>query len=339
MQKSEQLEPNDPFVLESCRIANRAAINIVTRLGFDDLRSAAVDPDNRSIVEKSFAFDVDEMGEVFVMSEFDSPIGLIFLRFSLSRIAFDIVHLMRTVLGSHYGESVFDSGVVKILKKKSIDVYKLLNLSKGDSCDPLVGEHAEKALVLFIENLPFFARSTVIDSLGHSKLGYVQNYLRVELEDHWKDLGLPKKFSLITIEQLEEVRKYDVRHRHWFLGDRKAYLDLTTLHILADSLHARYKEYIADAKETEASFHRTNRRASEDDWDAFWTERVSEDYGDLHPRALREFKKNRGAIASNLRDIHLGAIYDYSPEVIREKISESRSLNNSPRLRKSKKLR
>lgn len=317
------LDPTDPIVQASLKPSNELALQIVKKLRIPDLNvGEALDAEG-----KHYGYYVGHGGEVILhASIMTGYVGIITSSVSLSRVALSILYLMRKLTNNDLGPDELDEEAAEILKRKGVKMTDLFGIDPDEDLEPILLDHAEKVLELFLENIPFFTHSVMVDAIEHSKLGYVLNRLSPKLKDRWQELGLPKKFSIFSKKQIEEVREYDIRHRHWFLGDRKKYLKMDKLPTEADKLLDLYKKFVREYREIRQSYFKLNRRSDEEEWKSEWRKRSNRDFPNIPRTAVEELLKNPDVRPYELRNLHLAEFYGYDTETIRGKISEARSL-------------
>jgi hypothetical protein len=270
----------------------------------------------------SHFYQADHTADIHVHFEIGTQWGHINLAFSLMFVAQDFVSLIERVMSDELARTVLSTSVIYELQKRGITMLGLFD-TKPEEVPGTVREVAKRALFVFLQNVPEMTRSSLVDAMGSTKLGYVTNILKPALREHWTNLGLPKDFNIVTAAELEAARKHHRDMKRWFLGDRKKLLRVEALADDVDFLRGIYKAARLRYQECKKSYGTLNRRAGVNEWEEKWTEICMEEFPAV-PRFMR------GQIGSRppheLVYSHLGRLYGMSEEGIRKKLTISRKL-------------
>lgn len=319
MQAEQDFElPDD--VDKRANLSYQLAKEIVEQLKIRDIKENQNEDDG-----KSHYFYIDKGFDVLLFCEITTYFGYIRTTFSLSLIAFNVIRRLQLLLSEETVPEVLEPSVIYELKKRKIEILKLFNLKESE-VEESIKLQTKGILEMFIANIPVFTDSSIIDSYIHSVFGFIKHVIKPSLEEHWKELGLPKDFDLITPNQLDEVRKNNLGTKRWFLGDKKQLLNITTLADDADYLRKEYQKAKTKYFQYRSSFYSLNKNASKEEWQDKWLDSRFEFFPNLNNKALdliEEFSP------FELARIHLAVIYGYSEERMKIKISESRKLKRS----------
>ncbi len=305
--------------LERIATAYELSKEVVAELNLPDFRERRNELfDNKH----HYCYKRDNGKDISLYAQINTNFGYINFDFSLINFAYDAILLTQELLTNEISPKHLKPNVIYELKKREIDILKLFNLEESEVKE-VIAELVKEVLKMFILNTPNFAEAAIVDAYGHSKIGYYLHQIKPMMKEHWKNLGLPDDFNLITQEQLDEVRKYDLGRKRWFLGDKKQFLNMNTLADEADNLRKQYGKAKKDYFVLKASFERINRNSKEK-WIDKWIEIRFEDFPMLNSAALDVIENYR---AFELTAIHLGDKYGYDEESMRKKIASSRKLN------------
>jgi hypothetical protein len=306
--------------IKNLELAYQLAKEVVEAFNFEDV-SNYVDRDID--INKANYYKIDDGRNIKAYAEVGTMYGDIKVQFSLTLIALDLIRLCQFLLSDEKAPTVLKSSVFYELQKRNIDMLTLFDLKESE-VEETIKETTKRVLGMFIQNIPLFTRSGIIDALGHSKIGYCQYLLKPLLKEHWQKLGLPDDFNLITEPELESVKKYNTDRKKWFLVDRKQLLNMDTLADEADNLRKQYRDAKAVFLEYKGSFDLLNPNASDEEWEDKWIDIRLEKFPTLHYKALDSI--NQGYRPFELVLIHLAEIYGYDEESMRKKITTARKL-------------
>lgn len=259
-----------------------------------------------------------------IYAEIGYELGIIKLEFSLVLITHHIIEFLEKMLSNENASEVLKPSVIYELKKRNIDILTLFGIGESEVQEQ-IEDKTKRVLELFINNIAMFTRISVVDALGHSVTGYYQHVIKELLKEHWTELGLPRNFSLLTQTDLDEIRKYNVDRKRWFLGDKKQLLNDLRFERLADEdgeLKKQYKTAKVRYIEAKRSFESLNRNASREDWLEKWFDLRMEEFPTLSYKALDLIEEKR---PFELAIIHLADLFGYDEETMRRKITQSRN--------------
>jgi hypothetical protein len=273
--------------------------------------------------ETSRFFKIEADGDLRIYAEIVSRFfGLIRVEISLKVIAAHILYYLERLLTKGRAREVLDESIVDVLEKRKINMLTLFNCDES-GLDEFVRERSKQILNIFLLNIEIFSTLTVDDAFGHSLTGYLVNKVRPEFAEHWKDLGLPARFSLLTESQLDSVRQHNANVKKWYLGDLKQWLNINTLADQVDDLRKLFKAAKVEFMKQRDDFFKANRRATIEEWDNKWLEIAKETFPALHYTVVSEIEWLR---PFELAQKQVAFLYGYSEDYIRNKIRESRKL-------------
>jgi hypothetical protein len=266
---------------------------------------------------------------IYVYLEYE--FGYMRIEFYLNIVTVEIISLLKKLLSNDTAHEVLKPPVMRTLKDKGIDIFTLFDTKENDVEDD-IEYTTKKILEVFIKNIPFIARSSVVDALSSSIVGYSQNTVRELLKEHWSKLGLPKNFNLLLDSDIEKIRKLNIDRKKWFLGSRKQLLNEWAIIGLADeaeNLRKRYQSAKKRYKEAKKSYESLNKRPKDDEWHKNWSEKwleisLDEFPGLYIPSILPENIEFRPAYELALTQ--LAGFYNYDEEYMKKKITRSRKL-------------
>ncbi len=318
MENYQKIELSDE-IIKRAELAYKLSKDIVEELNLPDIKEnkpKAYDD------KQHYVYKIYDGNDILLYSQVNTIFGYVNISFSLANIAFDAIWLIQLLLSDETIPQMVKPSVIYEIKKKNIDVLTLFDMEKSDIPE-IVEFHTKGVIRMFIANIHNFAESAVVDAYGHSKIGYYQHTIKPMLKERWEELGLSSGFDLITQDQLDEVRKYDLGRKRWFLGDKRQFLNIETLADEADNLRNQFKVAKTRCEEIKRGFKLLNRNASREDWWSKWIELRPEEFPKLNYRALDLVEEKP---PFELVIIHLADLYDYNEETIRRKITQSRNL-------------
>lgn len=274
---------------------------------------------------KCYFYKMETERDVKIYAEVGYEFGRIKLEFSISIITNQIIEFIEKMFSNERISEILKPEVIKILQTKNIDALTLFSLEESEVED-VIKVYSKNILKMFIQNISLFTRATVVDALVHSLTGYYQHVVKGLLKEHWAELGLPKDFSLLTQSDLEEIQRYNIDIKRWFLGDKKQLLNDWRLEGLADeaeNLRKQYSELKGTYKKFKNSFELLNRRSTNEEWLEKWKDIQISDYPTLNFKAMGLVEEYR---PFELALIHLADFFGYDEETIRKKIILSRKL-------------
>lgn len=272
--------------------------------------------------KQHYLYKIDDGTDILLYPQVNTIFGYINISFSLVHVAYDAIWLIQLLLSDRTIPQMVKPNVIYELKKKKIDVLTLFGMEESETSE-VTEFHTKGVLKMFIANIHNFAESAVVDAYGHSKIGYYQHVIKPMLKEHWEELGLSSDFDLITQDQLDEVRKYDLGRKRWFLGDKRQLLNIETLADEADNLRKQFNVARNRCKEIKHSFKMLQRNASQEDQWNKWIEMRTEEFPQLSYAALDSIEEKP---PFELAIIHLAYLYGYDEETIRRKITQSRKV-------------
>lgn len=321
----------DEEIKKRHELAYRLSKEIVEELKYEDFKENGF---RFSRDGENHLYKHDLNGTMKVLVElWNSTLGYIDVSFTLSNIVHDVIWLFEFMSSEENFPAVVEKDVVDQVKKLNIDVLTLFDLKESEVPE-FIETHAKSLVKLFLVNLQDFAKSLVSEALQHSKIGYYKNFIKPPLKKHWRQLGFPDDFDLLTQNQLNEFRKNDSLWKGWFSGDKKQLLDINTLADSADVLRKEYVKVKNDYTKFKAGFYFIHKRPSADDFRKGWLKYRSENFSHLNGNALDMIEDLR---PHELAREHLADIYDYDEDSIRKKLIESRKLR-SEKSKKDKSL-
>lgn len=313
--ENNQEEKLTPEQLEQFELARKLSEEVVNDLNFPDIKEA---PREYVDLSKNYRYKIVDEFEVEIYAQMMTEYGYVNIRFSLTRFAYDLLGLSRLLFSNETAHKVLNHNVIEELRKRNIDILTLLNIENED-IEEVIKYNTKEILKIFVNNIPLFTRSTIIDAFGHSKIGYLQNIVKPMLREHWAQLGLPKDFSLITNDELDQIRQYYTDRRRWQLGDKRQMLNWG-VGVLPDEYEILMKHYSEVKKEylqLKKSFEILRRRSTYEDWKAEWREICLSEFSNFNSRSLQEIEDKR---PFELALIHLADHYGVNEETIRKKI-------------------
>lgn len=321
MEDDQKIEVTDE-IMERVKLAYKLSKEIVETLKFLDIKENQTEQYDHT---KHYIYKIDNGEDVSIYTKIATIFGHINFSFSLSNIAYDAIWLIQLMLTDERKPEMLKPSVIYELEKRNIDVLTLFDLNETE-VQEVVELHTKGVIGMFLENLPNFTSAAVVDSYGHSKLGYYHHHIKPMVEEHWKKLGLPDDFELVTQDQLDEVRKYDLGRKRWFLGDKKQLLTEAIIRELADEAD-RLRELYKIAKvrylSLKTSFFDLNRNGKNAEWQEKWMELVVEEFPNLFSASSDKLEELRPfELACN----HLANIFDYDDESMKKKIAISRKI-------------
>ena len=268
-------------------------------------------------------FKVDESTNIKLHVQINSTmLGPISFFFSLVHPALHMILLLQTILSEETAAQSLKPSVMYELRKKKINILTLFDLKESE-IQETIEFHTKELLKMFIANIESFVEAAIVDAFGHSKLGYYQHFIKPDLKDHWETLGLPDDFDIITSDELDEVRKYNLDKKRWFLGDKKQFLNLENLAYLYDELRKEYTRAKTEYYKLEKAFSLLNKHTAHEKWKDKWRDLHPEYFPNLHPKSLDSIDKNR---PFELARMHLAELYDYDEDTMKKKITASKKL-------------
>lgn len=322
MEDNEKKEELTEDEIKQIQLAYKIAKEVVEELQFKDSEEYVKGNFDKS---KDSFFTTDNGYDIKVFAHIISGLGNINIQFSLTLIANDLIGLFRLILSDETAPSVLQNSVIYELRKRNIDMLTLFGLEESE-VDEVIETRSKEVLKMFLPNISLFARSAIVDAYAHTKIGYIQNFLKPLFKEDWEKLGLPNDFNIIIDDDLEKIRQYNLDRKKWFLGDKKQLLNLETLGDDADKLRIRYKEAKSFFIEYKRSFNLINPRSTDEELKEKWVDIQIEKFPDLHFKALDLIESLR---PYELALTHLAEIYDYDEESMRKKVTQSRKLKKN----------
>lgn len=270
-------------------------------------------------------YKIEDERDVKIHVEVGYELGLIKLEFSIAIITNEIIEFIEKMLSNERISELLKPEVIKVLRDKDIDALTLFGLEESEVED-VIKDYSKKVLKMFFHNIPLFTRASVVDALANSLTGYYQHAVKELLKEYWGELGLPKDFSLLTQSDLEEIHKYNIDRKRWFLGDKKQLLNDWRLEGLADEaedLRKQYSELKKNYGKLKSSFKLVNRGSTAEEWLEKWKDIQLSDYSTLNFKAMDLVEEYR---PFELALIHLADFFGYDEETIRKKVNLSRKM-------------
>lgn len=269
--------------------------------------------------------------KVTIYAEVGTEFGMIKLECPLVWVTNNLLLLIKRLLSDETVSEVLKPTIIFELRKLNIDVLTLFNLKESE-VEEDIKEKTKDILNLFIYNIPFFARYSIIDALSNSTFGYFHHVVKRSLNKHWENLGLQKDFNIILNSEVDEIREYNTNKKKYYLGDKKQLLTEEKFLGLADAAEELRIKY-SEAKSTyfklkdeffdpKKNIH-YNKNISDFKRKEQWLDQIYHYFPDLIIESLELIEKRPPA---ELARIHLSAFYGYDEETMRTKIKNSRRL-------------
>jgi hypothetical protein len=222
--------------------------------------------------------------------------------------------------------------VEEILTKP--DATRILDFSIEERPE-LLRDNARMILTKYINQIPIVAFQSLNQSLNDAFKAHVKTYVEPLLKEHWKSLGLPKKF---TVDPSETLTTYFISIDEQFnvlrqelLGNKKVRLTdekRANLGIEHEELRSQYQVAKDYYNQSRKAFFLGKRNRTEDEWADEW---ITQSFR-MFPALPYHCRAEINSYAPfELAYMHLADFYDIGSEYVRKLVTQASRLRDSKR--------